>query len=47
MGFVVFWEDFIYLREIMNWEGAKGQRERENPLSREPDTGRDPRTLRS
>ena len=39
----------MYLFEHKLWGGAEGEREGEagSPLSREPDVGPDPRTLRS
>ena len=47
-----FFKDFIYLFDRERGEhkqgaGAKGEGEARSPLSREPDMGLDPRTLRS
>ena len=48
----VFFEDFIYLfgrarSQVGREAGREREREVGSPLSREPDAGLDPRTLRS
>ena len=46
-----FFKDFVYLfekeRENEQGGGTEGEGEADSSLSREPDTGLDPRTLRS